>query len=741
MYNGNYSQQILSEELTLSNHARFLKKYGMYSAALFYKNMNESVERRAARVTRYALENQKLPVYQDGQQLFVWAPYDIASVVEGDDAQDFGFVINTNGEILFQAQKFARLKQECTNSVERHIVDSVTRDCQAVQADSSRCRYNHGGVHNVADIDVVLKEGILSYRKKAEKILSETKEPKVRLFEEGILDVIDGIECYLERYRISLEKTKETFPGDKKKLQCLIDALKRVPLYPAESFYEAYVACSAVMFFSQSYEPGRLDEYLWKYYEQDLAAGKVSYEEAYGLIREMLEDIEKRIGHPGVTHVTIGGTRADGSAVYNALTEITVRAIGGLRTPNVSLRVRKDMPQNIWDAFLENIGKGYAQPAIVNEDLYLEHLTADYQIPYEDAVNYVFGGCSELLIQGKTMCDSTWVAYNMLDIFEQAMYNHFLECDTFTEFYQKLKAEYQVTLQEMAEQINIRQYAFGLHYPWPLKTLFAGDCIENAKSYTQGGTRYNFDSANIYAGTNAINSLYTVKYFYEGKLGELDKKTFLQSMIADFKGYEAILAKCKKVPKFGNGDDGLHALAADLMDFVFSEVMKLTCYRSNDRYTGRFMPGIILWVDWIACGEHVGATPDGRVTGQATADSCGPMQGTDKKGPTSVMEAALSIPQDKCVSTCVLNLRLDPSVFKTDDGIRKVQQLCSTYFDQGGCQLQINVQDPETLLAAMEDPENYQHLVVRVGGFSDNFVKLSKEIQKQVLLRTQYTVS
>ena len=727
-------------DLSMSNHARFLKKYGMNSAALYYKNLNETVERRASRVTRYCLENQPLPEYRDGQQMIVWGPYGIVERVLGDDCQDYGFILDTDGGIYFNKEKFGRLKEVCTNSVEHYIVDSITRDCLAVSAESSRCRYNHGGVHNVPDFETVLKNGILGYREEVIRKMESTDDPKEQQFEEGLLDVIAGIEIYLDRYVKKLEEIQKTFTGDGKKLERLIKTLKKVPLYPAESFYEAYVASSAVMFFSNSFEPGRLDDYLYPYYEKDLAAGETSYEEAYQLIREMLEDIERRIGHPGVTHVTIGGTRADGSAVYNALTEITIRAIGGLRTPNVSLRVRQDMPQNIWDAFLYNIGKGYAQPAIVNEELYLENLVKDYQIPYEDAVNYAFGGCSELVIQGKTMCDSTWVAYNMLDVFEHALYNHFLTCDTFEEFYRKLKAEYTITLREMEEQINIRQYAFGIHYPWPLQTLFAGDCIENARSYTAGGTRYNFDSANIYAGTNAVNSLYTLKYFYEGKLGDISKETFLQSFIADFKGFEEIQAKCKKVPKFGNGNEELNALAADLMDHVFTETMKLKCYRSNEKYTGRFMPAIILWVDWISCGKHVGATPDGRVAGQATVDSCGPMQGTDTEGPTSVMEAALSLPQQKCISTCVLNLRLDSAVFKTPEGTKKVQQLCQVYFMQGGCQLQINVVDPETLLDAMENPDEHKNLIVRVGGFSDNFVMLSKDIQKEVLKRTQHTI-
>lgn len=735
-----YSTNLLQNELALSNHARFLKKHGMYSAALYYKDMNEPIERRAARVCRYALETQPLPEYLDGQTLFACTPYSIYAGIPGDDPHDYGFTVSVNGDLFFDETKFSRLREQCSNSVEHHIVDSIINDVRAAHTTPSRGRYDHGGIHNVPDYDYVLKHGIAGYRERILKKLTAAEDPGTRRFEEGLLDVLAGIEGYLQRYIRKPEETEKNFSGDKHNLQRLLAALKKVPLQPAESFYEAFVSCSAVMFLSNCYEPGRIDDYLYPYYEKDRNAGKTSAQEACSLIRGMLEDIEKKLSHPAVTHATIGGSHANGSAAYNALTEIVIRAIGGLRTPNVSLRVRPDMPQYIWDAFLFNISKGYAQPAIVNETLYLKHLTEDYAIPYEDAVNYVFGGCSELLIQGKTNCDSTWVAYNMLDVFEHTFYNHFLSCATFEDFFRRLKEDYLVTLHDMANQINLRQFAYAQHNSWPLATLFADGCIENAKSFINGGACYNFDSTNVYGGTNAINSLYTVKHFYDGAFGSLGKEEFLQCFAANYEGYEDIRSKCRKITKFGNDDNALNALAGELMDLVFSEIMKLECHRSNKNYTGRFMPAIIVWVDWITCGKRVGATPDGRVLGQATVDSCGPMQGTDLEGPTTVMRAALSLPQQKCISTCVLNLRLDAANFKTPENTAKVQMLFATYFQQGGCQLQINVVDPDTLQDAMVHPEDHRDLIVRVGGFSDNFVLLNEDIQKEVLKRTRHTI-
>ena len=139
------------------------------------------------------------------------------------------------------------------------------------------------------------------------------------------------------------------------------------------------------------------------------------------------------------------------------------------------------------------------------------------------------------------------------------------------------------------------------------------------------------------------------------------------------------------------------------MGFVFDEMKKLIGYRKQ----GQFMPAIIAWTDWISNGQKIGAT--------------------------------MSIPQKDCIGTCIVNLRLDPKIFKTVEGRQKVKALLETYFAGGGNQLQINVVDKEILEEAMEAPEKHRDIIVRVGGFSDNFVLLDSRIQKEIIKRTQYS--
>lgn len=734
-----HSLSILEQEMTLSPQARFLKKHGLYSAALFYKNLNETLERRAARAARFVLETMELPPFREGQMLPMTFQESLYRPSPLDDPQGWGLWMDIDGNVIFREESFRGLYDLCENSAETFTVDTVIRDCRAMTTEVGTMRFLHYGTHNVVDFDFILHHGIRAYRSRIEAQLKNTDSQK-RQFAEAMLDILEGIEDLLARYTRQLEDTLSRRSGDTTHLSRLIDALRRVPMEPAGSFFEAWVSACMAMSLTGNNEPGRLDAYLRPYYEQDLAQGLTSPEEAYTLIRALFEDIDNAIGHPGVTHVTIGGTLLDGSPCYNELTEICIRAIAGLRCPNVTLRVRKDMPDSLWNAALNNLGKGCSHPALVNEELFLEKLTTDYAIPYCDAVNYVFGGCSELLIQGRTMCDSTWVQYNMLDVFEHTLYNHFLSCDSFEAFYQQMKADISLTLRDLETQVNNRQQIMGTFQPALMKSLMTEGCIENGKSFTAGGCVYNFDSTNIYGGTNTINSLYTLKKFYEGELGNLSREGLLRALIANFEGFETIHAKCKQVTKFGNFDPELNGLANDLMTHTFRKVMELRCWRKNPGYTGRFMPAIILWVDWISSGRRVGATPDGRVLGEAAADSCGPMQGTDTEGPTSVMGAALSLDQGNCAGTCVLNLRLDQSCFRDEVSTAKIRRLMEVYFARGGSQLQINVVDPQVLRDAYDHPENHRNIIVRVGGFSDNFVLLDRGMQTEILLRTEYSI-
>jgi formate C-acetyltransferase len=143
-----------------------------------------------------------------------------------------------------------------------------------------------------------------------------------------------------------------------------------------------------------------------------------------------------------------------------------------------------------------------------------------------------------------------------------------------------------------------------------------------------------------------------------------------------------------------------------------------------------------MFVTYAAEGADIGATPDGRSAFSPIADSYGPMQGTDIKGPTAAMMSATKASQRKGLGTLVFNLRMDEGMFDNESGRHKVRNLLQSYFSEGGIMTQVNVVDSEVLKDAIEHPENHKSLIVRIGGYSEYFNRLSPELKKEVLART-----
>ena len=149
------------------------------------------------------------------------------------------------------------------------------------------------------------------------------------------------------------------------------------------------------------------------------------------------------------------------------------------------------------------------------------------------------------------------------------------------------------------------------------------------------------------------------------------------------------------------------------------------------------LPSVILFVTYAGLGSLVPATPDGRHAGEAIADSCGAMQGTDTNGPTALLLSTAAPDLSKAVGTPVLNVRLAKSLLSDTESRSKIQALLMTYFNRGGMQLQVTVQDAETLRKALAEPEKYPELIVRIGGYSEYFQRLGHALQAEVVKRTE----
>jgi formate C-acetyltransferase len=203
----------------------------------------------------------------------------------------------------------------------------------------------------------------------------------------------------------------------------------------------------------------------------------------------------------------------------------------------------------------------------------------------------------------------------------------------------------------------------------------------------------------------------------------------------NYEGEEIFRRRLERCPRFGNDDLRADEIATDIAEFVFREFLRYAPWRG-----GKFLASCLMFVTYADAGVPVDATPDGRSAGSPLADSAGPFQGRDRNGPTAMLKSVAGIPHYLAPGTLVVNARFTKDFFATEAGRVKLRNLIRTYFDMGGMQIQINVVDQEVLRDAMEHPERHQDLIVRVGGYSEYFNRLSPALRKTVLERTEHWI-
>lgn len=718
----------LTSDQIFNFETKILQKYNLWSAAAFYSNKNEPIMRRAARVSNLIFSRTSLPDYK-GSRLYPCAYWQPA--ISDDDHLKYGIGLNNNGGYLYDEDKFIQFIDCVEDPFEKRILQDIQTDMRVYTFSYlMTSRYASGGNHSVMNHARVLEEGFSGYRERVEVSLGKVTNIEEKAFYEGMLETVDGLIIFVGRCVEDLKKLQSNSPDEI--LSSLIEALERVPVYPARNFYEA-ILCANILSYIGSTEPGRIDQYLFPYYIKEFEDGSITAEEAEYLLEEYISNIDSMVGSPAAVHMTLGGTNNDGSPAYNELTKMILKIMRKHRQPNTSLRVRGDMPGDIWDIVLENFRLGCGNPALINEETYLKSLQETLNIPWDDAIQFAFAGCTETVIVGKTNVDSTWNNLNLLDILEQSIYKHLGTAGNYDCFYSAFKDDLKVTVKEMVQQVNLLQHKTSLYRPRPVETLLHDDCIENGKGFFAGGARYNFNTADIFGAANVINSLFTLKKLFKQELA-FSKETLLKMLQSNYQGYELEYAQIKGLDKYGNYNDEINEISKDLLEFIFDEIKGYRCFRGN----GYYLPSIIGWTSFDWLGQRIGATPDGRLQGEALADSVGPSQGTDKHGLTEMLLSTACIPQNNAQGICVLNIKLLKQSFDSPSNCKNIRSLFETYFELGGLQIQVTVADSKILKDALKNPEKYGNLCVRIGGFNDYFIKQSDAIKNDIILRTSH---
>lgn len=548
----------------------------------------------------------------------------------------------------------------------------------------------NGYTHSIPHYGRVLAEGLDAY---AERVRALSPDD----FRDGLFEVLEGVRLYRDRMLRRLET--DGAPSE------LLDALQRVPFAPARTLYEALVGWNLLYYIDGCDNPGRLDQDLFPYYRG---------EDATALLRAFFHNVDENDGWSAAL-----------GPDCNPLTLQCLRAVHGLRRPSLELRVTGDMPDAVWEEAVAALRTGCGQPALYNEAGYQAALAARFpDIPPEDLARFNGGGCTETMLAGVSNVGSLDLGINLALIFARYLRARLAECPTFEAFRAGLMRAIYAETADALDQLNRYRAARAETRPQPVRTLLIDDCIDKGLDFNAGGARYAWSVVNFAGLVNVIDSLLAVRALvYDAGLYTAAE------FVSLLDGGDPLLAKrLRAAPCFGVDDAEADAFAADVAAEVFGAL------RQRTPYLGRaFLPASIQFVTYAEAGACVPATPDGRADGAPLADSIGAVHGKDRRGPTALLRSAARLPQAEAIGTPVLNLRLQKPYLEAH-----LKTLVEGYFAAGGLQVQISCVDRAELEDAVAHPERHENLIVRIGGYSEYFARLSPALQRTVLERTEH---
>lgn len=631
---------------------------------------------------------------------------------------------------------------------------------------------DHAQGHILPDVAGWLRLGVSGLR---QKIQNARQKPNVqateqRIFYDAAFIALEAAQLFMQRYA-DLAREMARSHSDRQRgqeLERIAANCAWLAQHPPRDFWEALQAVWFLFVLLQvesnasSFSPGRFDQYMLPYLENDLSSSALTLPAAQELLESLWLKFNEIVllrnssgaryfaGFPIGFNVALGGQTADGRDATNCLSFMCLHAQADLSMtqPNLSIRIHGGSPQQFLLAAAAVISKGSGMPQVFNDEVIIPGQILR-GIAQEDARNYAVVGCVELSTPGKALGWSDAAMFNMTRIFELTLFGGRdpvtgvlvgLETPSLDQMnsFETLENAYDRQLAHfvdlMVEGCNIVDRIHAEILPSPLLSLVIDDCIERGLDVTAGGARYNFSGVQGVQVANVADSFAAVKtaVFDESWIsaGEL-----LQALHTNFDQNELLRQRLiNRAPKYGNDDDSVDQFDCKWAD-RYSEWVG--AYR-NVR-GGPYQPGFYTVSAHVPMGANVGATPDGRRAGEPLADGgLSPAAGLDRKGPTAVLRS-VSKPNLMLASNgTLLNMKFLPSFFEGDDALAKFVNLLRGFCELKIPHVQFNVVSAQMLRAAQAQPERYRHLVVRVAGYSAYFTELDRELQDEIIRRTEF---
>ncbi|UCC13114.1 MAG: glycyl radical protein [candidate division WOR-3 bacterium] len=627
--------------------------------------------------------------------------------------------------------------------------------------------------HAIMD-DKIYHKGLLQFKEEITRSraqLDPKNDPQAQHKEQELRAMDIAADALISFARRHAEKARELMKTErdetrKTELATIAQICAHVPAQSPRNFWEAlqmywfiHLGVITELNVWDSFNPGRLDVNLYPFFKKDLADGSLTKESAVELLQCFWIKFNNQPAPPkvGVTEeqsatyqdfslINTGGILKDGSDAVNELSFLILDVLEEMHMmmPSTCVQLSKYNPEDFLLQAVRVVKKGFGQPSFFNTDAIIqEFLRAGKTL--RDARQGGPSGCVTISAFGKESCTLTGYM-NWPKILEIALHdgkdpNTGIQLGTQTgdpqnfdnfgdllEVYKK-QLRYFVDLKIEGNSIIERLYAE--HMPAPFMSLLTDDCISRGKDYHDGGPRYNVTYIQGVGMGTITDALSAIQYLvYDHKMLTMDD--LLRALDTNFADDERVRQILLNVPpKYGNDDDYVDALARAVFDAYF-EVLDGRDNTKGDKYRVNLLPTTA----HIYFGQMTGATANGRKAGEPLSDGVSPSQGADHNGPTAVIKSVAKIDHLKTGGT-LLNQKFLPDLLKDEAGLCNLAHLIRAYFRLNGHHIQFNVIDAQTLRDAQEYPDKYRDLIVRVAGYSDYFVDLGKDLQNEIISRTE----
>jgi choline trimethylamine-lyase len=587
-------------------------------------------------------------------------------------------------------------------------------------------------------------------------------------FYQSVILTAEGIILLAERYAHEAERLSEAEErmGRKQELALIAEVCRRVPSNPPRSFHEAI----QFVWFTQlggiiaenplALNLGRFDQYMFPYYDGDIKGGVLTAESAQELVEALWLKLSEWVwtissntakffaGYNQFQNLTVGGKTREGFDATNALSYLCLRATDSLRThqPGLSVRIHSDCPPEFLDAVCDLVATGTGFPAIHNDQAGTQMLL---QLGYrpEDARDWNNCGCVVPHFR-KTGEWTSAVNVNFAAALEYALNEGKSRmtgqlmglpekpADSFADYPSVENAFFRQLDNLVHHSVVSTLLAQKLHtqmVPRPFLSACVDGCMEKGKDLSHGGAKYNIGPVLTGIGLAIIaNSLAAIKSLVFER-GITTLKEMNQALDADWNGYELLRAHAQCAPKYGNDNNEVDAIAVRISNHYYAVTREY-----KDIFGSPFVTAFMGISNYIPTGKVVGATPCGRKAGQPLAEGVSPFAGSDVDSPLSAMRSSAKVNHDIHSGGTLLNLRLSEQLLKTSRDRRNLGALIRAYFSLGAFHVQFNTVSNETLRKAQAQPEMYRDLLVRVAGYSTQFINLSPEMQEAIIVRNAH---